>query len=49
MPLDSAEVLGLFRGRRLTRGPQKVNRGLDHVQRIAEFMGDTRGDLAKIR
>src|SRR5271157_6570979 len=45
MPFDPAEVLGLLLGRGVARGEQEVNRGLDHVQGVAQFMGNARGNL----
>ena len=49
MPLDPLQVLGPLLGRRVAGVEQVVDRGLDHVQRVAQLVGDAAGDLAERR
>ena len=49
VPLDPPEVLGLLLGRGVAGVQQVVDRGLDHVERVAQLVGDAAGDLPERR
>ena len=49
VPLDPPQVLGLLLGRGVAGVEQVVDRRLDHVERVAQLVGDAAGDLPERR